>query len=400
MTENKLEPIWTRTFVFLCLAEFLGYAHNALLTPTIPLYVTHLGGSPFLVGVMLAAFSVTSVFLRPFIGYWADYWSYIGVLALGTFVMGLSVLLYLVPLVEMLILANALRGIGWAGLNTGGYSLLANNAPNTRRGEASGFYGGFQSMSHVIFPAVALWIIDAPSGGFNQVIFSSAALAFLGVGITLVLKHPAVQASANARPSMGVRQGPLRLSTFVDRNVLIASSLLFCLHLPFPTTTAFLVLYTHEIGIEGVGWYFIATGSTQVLSRPILGLVSDRFGRARTVIVAFVLEMIGLTFILVAPSLAIIITGGVLYAAGIAMGTASTMAMAIDRAQPERRGVTMATFSTALPASMGLGALVAGTIVEISNYTWMFLAAIAMVAAGLLIALINWSTLDKAALPR
>ena len=54
MTTNKPETIWTRTFVFLCLAEFLGYAHNALLTPTIPLYVTHLGGSPFLVGVRSA----------------------------------------------------------------------------------------------------------------------------------------------------------------------------------------------------------------------------------------------------------------------------------------------------------------------------------------------------------
>ncbi len=396
MTGNKPETIWTRTFVFLCLAEFLGYAHNALLTPTIPLYVTHLGGSPFVVGVMLAAFSVTSVFLRPFIGYWADHWSYIGVLALGTFVMGLSVLLYLIPLVEMLIVANALRGIGWAGLNTGGYSLLANNAPSTRRGEASGFYGGFQSLPHVIFPAVALWIINLPSGGFNPVIFSSAALAFFGAGFTLLLKHPAVQASANTHPTLGVRQGPLRLSTFVDRNVLLASSLLLCLHLPFPTTTGFLVLYTHEIGIAGVGWYFIATGSTQVLSRPVLGLVSDRFGRARAVAAAFALEMIGLTLILVAPSLAIIISGGVFYAAGTAMGTASTMAMAMDRAQPERRGVTMATFSTALPASFGLGALVAGTIVAISNYAWMFVAAIAMVATGFLIALINWSTLDKA----
>jgi len=400
MTANQLEPIWTRTFVILCLAEFLGYAHNALLTPTLPLYVTHLGGSPFLVGIILAAFSVTSVFLRPFIGYWADYWSYIGVLALGTFVMGLSILLYLIPLLEMFILANALRGIGWAGLNTGGYALLAHNAPNTRRGEAAGFYGGFQSMPHVIFPAVALWIINAPSGGFNPVIFSSAALAFFGAGFTLVLKHPAVQASANARPTLRVRQGPLRLSTFVDRNVLIASSLLLCLHLPFPTTAAFLVLYTREIGIEGVGWYFIATGSTQVLSRPILGLVSDRIGRARTVATACVLEMIGLTLILLAPGLSIIITGGVLYAVGTAMGTASTMAMAIDRAQPERRGVTMATFSTALPASMGIGALVAGTIVAISNYTWMFVAAIAMVAVGLLITLINWSSLDKATPPR
>ncbi|NIO08435.1 MAG: MFS transporter [Deltaproteobacteria bacterium] len=142
--------------------------------------------------------------------------------------------------------------------------------------------------------------------------------------------------------------------------------------------------------------YFIFTGTTQVLSRPVLGLVADRFGRAKAVAMAFVLEMIGLTLILIAPTLAVIILGGVFYASGVAMGTASTMAMAIDRALPERRGVTMATFSTALPASMGIGALVAGGIVELLGYTWMFVAAIAMVATGLLISLINWSTLDKA----
>ncbi len=396
MTANKTESIWTSTFVFLCLAEFLGYAHNALLTPTLPLYVTHLDGTPFVVGVILAAFSVTSVFFRPFIGYWADYWSYIGVLALGTFLMGLSVLLYLVPFVGVLIFANAVRGIGWAGLNTGGYTILANNAPSSRRGEAAGFYGAFQSIPHVIFPATALWIISLPSGGFNPVIFISASLAFIGAAFTLLLKHPSVQASAKARPVQEAKHGPLRLSTFVDRNVLIASSLLLCLHLPFPTTTSFLVLYTREVGIEGVGLYFIFTGTTQVLSRPVLGLVADRFGRAKAVAMAFVLEMIGLTLILIAPTLAVIILGGVFYASGVAMGTASTMAMAIDRALPERRGVTMATFSTALPASMGIGALVAGGIVELLGYTWMFVAAIAMVATGLLISLINWSTLDKA----
>lgn len=75
MTTHNPDKIWTRLFVLLCMAEFLGYGHNAMLTPTIPLYVTHLGGSPFLVGVILAAFSVASVLIRPVIGSWANVWS-------------------------------------------------------------------------------------------------------------------------------------------------------------------------------------------------------------------------------------------------------------------------------------------------------------------------------------
>ena len=42
---SKTDPILTRSFSFLCLAQFLGYSHNGMLTPTLPLYVIHLGGS-------------------------------------------------------------------------------------------------------------------------------------------------------------------------------------------------------------------------------------------------------------------------------------------------------------------------------------------------------------------
>jgi len=126
---SKTDPILTRSFSFLCLAQFPGYSHNGMLTPTLPLYVTHLGGSPFLVEVTLAAFSVTSVLFRPSIGHWADSWSDSGVMVLGVLLLGLSVSLWLIPALEITMGANAIRGIAWAGLNTGDYCLLANIAP-------------------------------------------------------------------------------------------------------------------------------------------------------------------------------------------------------------------------------------------------------------------------------
>ena len=65
--------------------------------------------------------------------------------------------------------ANALRGIGWAAMSAAGYSMLALSAPPQRRGEASGYYSGVQASGTILLPAVALWLIGAPFGGFRVV---------------------------------------------------------------------------------------------------------------------------------------------------------------------------------------------------------------------------------------
>jgi len=131
---TKLDSIWTPTFALLCLAQVLGYAQHFMLMSTLPLYVISLGGTPFMVGLVLASFAVTSVIIRPAMGYRADRWGEAWVMASGMLLQSLSVLLFLIPVVEVMMLANGLRGIGWAGLNAGGYSLLALTAPLAGRG--------------------------------------------------------------------------------------------------------------------------------------------------------------------------------------------------------------------------------------------------------------------------
>lgn len=85
------DTIWTRAFALLCLAQFLGYAHHFVLQPTLPLYITSLGGTPFVVGVVIAAFGATSVIFRPLIGAWADRWHGGGVMLYGLLFIALSV---------------------------------------------------------------------------------------------------------------------------------------------------------------------------------------------------------------------------------------------------------------------------------------------------------------------
>jgi len=391
MPTAKPDSIWSQTFALLCLTQLLGYAHNAILTPTLPLYITQLGGSPLMVGFALASFAVTSVLFRPVIGHIADMRNEAGVLVFGCSVLAASMLLFLAPAALATLPANALRGIGWAALNTGGYALLALVAPAMRRAEASGYYSGVQGGAGIVFPAVGLWLMDA-SFGFHGVMLAASAFAAAGAlaGFSLrggAPKHPA------ARPAADAAAMPLNPFA-LEREVLLPSALLFCLNLTYPATTAFLVLYARTMGIQHEAWYFVASGATSLLARPLLGRLGDRIGAGPSLAAGFVLEMIALLLLNAASGLGLLLVCGVIFSLGNAIGSSTTLAIAIHRAHPHRRGKAMASFSIAYPAAAGVGALWTGSAVELAGYFWMYIAAAGLAAGGLAVTLANWRSVE------
>jgi predicted MFS family arabinose efflux permease len=61
----------------------------------------------------------------------------------------------------------------------------------------------------------------------------------------------------------------------------------------------------------------------------------------------------------------------------------------LERADPQRRGKQMATFSIAYPLSYGVGSLITGSAVEFAGYAGMFFILTAVQAAGLIFVFIN-----------
>ncbi len=387
MATGKSQSLWTPTFALLCCAQFFGSAHHALLQPTFPLYITSLGGTPFKVGIVLACFAVTSVVFRPLIGGWADQWSETGVLICGLLLLSGAVIFCFIPFAEAAMFANALRGLGWAGFNAAGYSLLALGAPGERRGEASGYYSGVQASGSILLPALALWLIYAPFGGFRTVFFVAMALAALGAGAGVILARRAPQPTHDRNSA----SDPWWQEIFniLDREIILASVLSFSSFVTFPSVASFLVLYAREIGIESIGWFYAATGTTSLLARPVLGKVSDRIGRRRALLACFVFQIIALGALAFASNLMALILPGVLYMVGLALASATTLAIAMEQAKPERRGRAMATFSIALPLSNGVGALVCGTLVQWVGYSGMYLIGSCIAAGGLTLTIAN-----------
>lgn len=393
MANQRLDSIWTPTFMLLCGAQFLGYAQHSMLAPVLPLYVTQLGGSPLIVGLVLACFAASSVVVRPLVGHWADRWSEAGVMIAGLLFQGVSIFLCVIPVIGAAMLANGLRGIGWAGLNTGGYTLLALSAPESRRGEASGLYSGVQSASAILFPAFALWLLRAAFGGFTAVFIATAIFSWTAAALG--------GAMARHVPRVERRRDALELSGswwreifhFIERDILLPSLVLFWLNVSLPAITNFSVLYARELGIVNFGLFFVVVGVTSLLARPLLGRLSDRIGRDLSTAAGFGLQLVGLLLIITVGSLTGMILCGVLYMLGNAIGSSTALALAVERADPRRRGKQMATFSVAYPLSYGVGSLLTGSAVEIAGYPGMFFLLSAVQGVGLVFALLYASQL-------
>lgn len=379
------DTIWTKTFILLCTAQLLGYAQHFMLAPVLPLFLTQLGAAPFVVGIVLACFAITSVIVRPLVGHWADRWSEAGVMISGLLFQAGSIFLCFIPFISATALANGMRGIGWAGLNTGGYSLLALISPEKKRGAASGLYSGVQSSAQILFPPFALWLLYAPFGGYRLVFVVTAILSVAGALTGWAMATSATHPRHPGRPAE-VTNWVREIFHFVEPEILLPSVLLLWLNLALPAITNFSILYAKELGIGNFAPYFVVIGATSMFGRPLLGRLSDRIGRARSIAAGFALQLSALILITFASNLLGVIICGTAYMLGNAIGSSTTLALAVERADPARRGKQMATFSVAYPLSYGVGSLITGSAIDIAGYIGMFLLLATIQAAGLLFA--------------
>lgn len=389
------DTIWTKTFILLCAAQLLGYAQHFMLAPVLPLFLTQLGGSPSVVGIVLACFAVTSVIVRPVVGHWADRWSEAGVMIAGLLFQAASIFLCFIPFIPATAMANGLRGIGWAGLNTGGYSLLALIAPQSKRGAAAGLYSGVQSSAQIFFPPIALWLLYASFGGYH-VVFIVTAIFSIAAALTGFMMSGSIMRAARRHAAGDGTRWWREIFRFIEPEIFLPSILLLWLNVSLPALTNFIILYARELGIGNFASYFVVIGATNMLGRPLLGRLSDKIGHARSIAAGFSFQVIALLLISVMANLLGVIFCGVLYMLGNAIGTSTTLALAVERADPTRRGKQMATFSVAYPLSYGVGSLVIGAAIDIAGYVGMFLILATVQAAGLAFAQATAAKLQSA----
>lgn len=381
--------IWTATYSALCASALLAYLNQQALLPVIPLYVRAIGEDEFVAGLVLGSFSLVSFLLRPIIGHLVDVRGAGQVFVAGALLLGAGTAGLLFPVIVVLLFASAIRGIGWAGVNTGANVLLAELAPSRRRGEAAGYFALFPAAASTAGPPLALWWVQ--QGGSYRLIFLACS-GLAGAATLVATRLLGISGRAVARQARSqVGRGAL-----IARDSMLPSGLLILVMFTQPAVLGFYPLYAEELGVSGtaIAAFYVLSGVSAVVARAMFGRVSDRASRGHAVFSGFVLIGIALLLLQGASPL-FLLSAAVLYAAGHGLCQPALTALAIDRADPTKTGVSMATFSASYQIGMGGGSVVAGALITVVGYSGLYWWMLAVVAIGLAASALNWPALTR-----
>jgi MFS family permease len=395
---SQSSQLWTRAFILLCVNTILCYCCHQLLVVVLPLYVESMGGSPFFAGLIFATFSVISFILRPLLGHLTDRWSVRGTLLIGAGFLGAFGALFAIPSLWVAFIANSFRGIGWGAYNTASSVGVALVSPPARRAEASGYYSAAVTTSSAFAPAIALTLLNGSNDYFP--VFATVGISGVLAAISVVLMPPMGSGTQTFREAMTPSPDGFSLSSFIDRPVLMASILLVTITVSGPVTFAFVPAHAKAIGVENIGLYFILSGATSIVARVLLGRLLDQKSRGFWLVCGYLVLLVAFAVFTQADRLELFLIAALLNAVGLSLAQPTLMAFAIDRAERTRMGRAMATYSMFYRVGEGIGAPMAGALIVAFGYPSMYTGCIVAVVAGIVLTVLNWTTLGKPTVAR
>jgi MFS family permease len=332
-----------------------------------------LGDGDVAVGIVIGAYAISGLLLRPIAGRMADRWGRKPTVLLGAALLCLSGLLNLPHLgIAGLILARLVLGAGEGSLYTAGSAWVVDMAPPARRGRVLGLYGLAVWGGLSVGPLAGELLLE--SGGYRTVWIFAAAMPALGALIATLARDP-FRPLTHAEPHPLIAPEAIRPGTAI---ALAAGG--------YAAIAAFVVLLLESRGIEHGVTVFAAFAAMIVLARLVAGDLPDRIGPARVAVVAALIEAAGLLAIAFAQSLPMALAGGMAMGAAFSLLNPSLMLIAVGRVSAEARGAAMGTYTAFFDAGVGIGAPIAGLAAALTSYEGAFvLAAAISVCSALLI---------------
>lgn len=372
--------IFTATFVLICLASFAFFASLQMFLPTLPLFVVAIGGRESEMGLVVGAFTISSLASRPFIGRAVDTKGRKIFLLVGAGIFLISSLLYIpAATVPWLLVLRLLHGIGIATFTTAATALVVDISPIMRRGEAMGYFGMASNISLSLAPALGIVLMQ--NFGFVVLFLAAAGAAATSLALSLAV--------ADRHDAASIPTTKMSLGSFFSREALFPSLLVFCLTATYGVVVAFLPIYVVGRELGNPGLFFTIFAVALVITRPVAGRLSDILGRRAVILPGMLVVASAMGLLAVAPSFAMLAVAGVLYGVGFGSVHPALLAWVADKAGVQKRGAAMATFTAAFDLGIGSSAVILGVVLEVAGFATMWGIAGGIAVLGFALALAN-----------
>jgi MFS family permease len=360
------QKILTRDFVLSFFAQFAFSSVFYILIPTIPIYLLNLGAKEAEIGVLVGAFSVSSLVLRPLVGRALLKIPERSFMIAGALFYTLSSIAYLfAPPFWPFLAVRLFHGFGLAFFSTASFTLVANIIPETNRGQIISYYYLSINFAFALAPYFGMLLINRFNFPFNfKILFlACTGLSLCSLFITLKLKKtsgfPIVDLSSEKQ-------------AFLSREALPPAIIAFLITITWGALTAFFPLYALRKGVDNPGLFFAAFAITLILVRGLGGKILDIYSREKVILPCLFNLIISMPILAFSSTLPMFILVAIIWGIGSAFLYPSLLAYTIDRAGSSR-GPAMGTFTALTDLGAGMGAVIMGIILQLTDYPTMFL---------------------------
>ena len=346
----------------------LGVSAMSILQPILPLYLTSIGVTPEILGLMLSVAMVGMVIGESSWGWVADKVGLKIPLSTGTFICALSVFFFvLTQNVPAIFLIFFFWGLVRSAIFGPGRGYIATAAPPLKKATFMAIITAMLSASRSLGALPSGFIVD--TWGYHRVFLVSSGISFLG-GLVVVtglrkirLAKPKPPAEFSSSPpdelpstDQGLSYRPLAFQCAVAALNYLGLGV-FMTFLP--------LLATQVVGVEAteVGVLFTIRGlGTMVLGIP-MGMLADRKGKRTFMILGLLVSaaaMAGMAFVESFPWLIVFVITSSL---GLAMFSPAALGLLSDSVSLQRQSTAMGIYgglceNTGIIAGSALGGFV------------------------------------------
>lgn len=363
----------TPTFLAFSAAVLAFFVSGAVFLPVVPRFtVGPLAGDDFAVGVVLGAFAVSSLIMRPFAGRIADRRGRRSALIAGAVITVAASFGHLIAVsVPLLITMRLLLGVGEALFFVAAFAAATDLAPSHRRGEAISLISLSLYLGLAIGPFLGETLLSAI--GYEAAWIAAGVIALVAVVLSWI-------APETLPPEE--RTGDHTGQQLLHRRGIEPGLLLLCGVWGMGPFFAFLPLLADELQLGGAGTFFGIFAIIVVVLRVIGAKLPDRIGAAKLSGTALVISAAGMLLAGLAPTFVGLLVATVIFAVGVAFTFPAIMALAVVRAPADERGAVVGTAGLFVDAAFGLSPAILGLLAKSSGYPSTFLVSAVIAAVG------------------
>jgi multidrug resistance protein len=351
-----------------CFVDMIGFA---IVLPLLPFYALDLKGSPFAVGVIIAAFSLAQILSAPLWGRVSDRYGRRPVLMIGLFASAVAYVIFaMADSLWLLFLSRLVQGAG--GGTTGvANAYVADSVEPAGRARALGWLSAATSAGVMIGPVIGSF---STRWGRAMPGLVAALLCLLNVAFAWRWLPESRKPGTGPGP---VRRPIWHAAWQVVRHPMAPVPRLVWIYavgmLAFASLTSVLALYLGArfgINEKTIGFFFLYIGGLSVVIRTVfLGPVVDRTGETWAMRLGTMAMIVGLLLYPLAGSIPILLLTIPLVPIGTALLFPTTTSLISASADMEETGTIMGVAQTFGGVSRVVAPLVATAAFEIR--TWL-----------------------------